>query len=75
MSKIGAIQIVEKYLKENGFDGLYSDECGCELSDLAPCESMSDECHPGYKIKTPHGEDGGWQITTKKPAVPYSEKR
>jgi hypothetical protein len=43
--------IVEAYLKEHGFDGLFNDwgECGCELGDLFPCcESISD-CQPGYK--------------------------
>lgn len=74
MSKIGAIQIVEKYLRENGFDGLAGDGCGCEVDDLAPCESISNECIPGYKIENPDKDEGGWVTTDKKPAVPYSER-
>lgn len=42
-------QIVEKYLKDNGYDGLqcYA-ECGCTLNDLMPCEENFSECTPGY---------------------------
>lgn len=45
-------EIIKEYLEKNGFDGLYSDDgdCGCEVSDLMPCESddcMS--CNAGYK--------------------------
>jgi hypothetical protein len=44
-------EIVEEYLKANGFDGLAGDECGCQIGDLAPCgsECMNmDDCEPGY---------------------------
>lgn len=43
--------IIEKYLRDNGYDGLYSDdyECGCEVDDLMPCEEPGIECRPGYK--------------------------
>ena len=45
-------EIVEKYLKENKFDGLFNGEgqCACELSDLIPCgndDIMTCQC--GYK--------------------------
>ena len=42
-------QIVIKYLKENGFDGLYAEGCGCEISDLMPCDMPCEDCKPGYK--------------------------
>ncbi|GAH92514.1 unnamed protein product [marine sediment metagenome] len=74
MSEIGVIQIIDKYLRKNGFDGLYNDECGCELDDLAPCESMPNECKPGYKTKTPDGDEEEWIITPQKPSIPYSER-
>lgn len=46
--------IVEKYLKDNKFDGLYSSfgDCGCQLDDLMPCCSEGiEQCEPGYKTK------------------------
>ena len=30
-------EIVKKYLKENGYDGLVGNECGCDIDDLFPC--------------------------------------
>ena len=41
-------EIMTQYLKENGFDGLYSDscfECACLVDDLMPCT----DCRAGYK--------------------------
>ena len=43
-------QIVEKYLRENGYDGLYTDECGCCLDDLMPCDEFCLDCIAGYKV-------------------------
>jgi hypothetical protein len=47
----------EQKLFEQGYGGLYcveGDPCGCELSDLYPCESgPTAECKPGYKIYHP----------------------
>lgn len=47
------IKIVEKFLRENKFDGLYSPdmECGCRLEDLAPCGNIEENCTAGYKQK------------------------
>lgn len=43
-------EIVTKYLKENGYDGLYSDDCGCGIDDLMPCSDCgSDLCEAGIK--------------------------
>ena len=33
------IEIVADWLKSHGYDGLYTDECGCRREDLAPCAS------------------------------------
>ena len=43
-------EIVEKHLKENGFDGLFCPgECACMLEDLFCCGSdQCSECEPGY---------------------------
>ncbi|MBU0598718.1 hypothetical protein KKF61_07100 [Patescibacteria group bacterium] len=46
-------EIVEKHLKENGFDGLYNEyteDCGCSLGDdFMECEVIHPKCTPGYK--------------------------
>ncbi len=44
-------QIVEKYLRKNKFDGLFSGwDCGCKIDDLMPCGEAPPECEPGYKM-------------------------
>jgi len=67
-------EIVKKWLEENGYDGLGSEDCGCELSDLMPCdEPHISDCAAGYKVPCPGPEDcpadGGcpFHISTKKP--------
>lgn len=51
--------IIEIYLKENGFDGLCepSLDCWCFIDDLAPCGSDMANCQPGYRMKMKGGED------------------
>lgn len=45
-------EIIVKYLKENGYDGLCNEDyCGCELKDLMPCNELPSSCESGYKIK------------------------
>lgn len=46
-------EIIVKYLRDNGYDGLCSDECGCGLDDLITCGEDPSECIPGYKVPTP----------------------
>jgi hypothetical protein len=66
-------EIITKYLKDNGYDGLCCEDCGCEVEDLAPCcigENFID-CRPGYKVPCdpatcPADGDCGWHIATKK---------
>jgi hypothetical protein len=47
-------QILENWLIENGYSGLWCEECGCEIDDLMPCcgadASGIDICKAGYKI-------------------------
>jgi len=43
-------EIIERWLRENGFDGLFCSECSCVLDDLMPCSSDSAlMCEPGYR--------------------------
>jgi hypothetical protein len=49
-------QIVQDYLKENGYDGLHCHEednslggCGCGIADLMmECGFLCDDCEPAY---------------------------
>jgi len=71
-------EIIENYLVCHGFGGLCNmdGECGCELSDLAPCGQSIDRCEPGYKVlcteECSHEGDhdvskGDWHIQIDKP--------
>lgn len=51
-----AREIIETYLKQNGYHGLYTHDCGCHVGDLAPCGSDCLECMPG--VKMPFDDDG-----------------
>ena len=63
-------EIVIEHLKAGGFDGLWSSrwDCGCELSDLMPCEQdCLPGCEPGHKIpcdqdSCPADGDCEWHI-------------
>jgi len=65
--------IVEKYLRENGYGGLFEEygECGCELGDLAPCGDMNEKCQAGYKVnctvECEHEDICDWHIQRDKP--------
>jgi len=43
-------KIVEKYLEENGHDGLAGDQCGCLKDDLFMCDSCPNECVAGHRV-------------------------
>ena len=54
-------EIVKQYLVECDYDGLFNEECGCELTDLMPCDDMAiPECEPGYKYRA--DPDTGWDF-------------
>jgi hypothetical protein len=42
-----------------GFGGLYHDECGCQLSDLMPCDESPGNCRPGYYVKARENDSEG----------------
>jgi len=58
-------EILESYLRENGYDGLYrtdaygDPDCGCRIERLWLCYGDPCECRPGYEWRD---EDGGWGI-------------
>ena len=61
--------IVKKYLKENGYDGLLHEDrgCACSLNDLAPCGEMEQTCMPGYKGPCQCGEGCDFDIYGNRP--------
>ena len=45
-------EIIIKYLKDHGYDGLCTEDCGCGIDNLFPCtlgNDFRDECVPAYK--------------------------
>lgn len=51
-------EMVRLYLEQNGYDGLCTDECGCELADLMPCGGeYAMDCVAGHKTKCTCNED------------------
>lgn len=58
------IEIVQGYLEQNGYDGLfYPGECACRKSDLAPCGNINEQCQPGYLQPCPEScGEHDWHI-------------
>lgn len=52
-------EIVEAYLKEHGFDGLYTDYCACKIGDIAPCGEIQGNCEAGYLLPCDGSCEGG----------------
>ncbi len=55
-------EIIVKYLRENGYDGLCNidSQCGCEISDSFPCDICDGSCEPAIKtIVTAEDIDDG----------------
>ena len=42
-------KILQKWLKDNGYDGLAMKDCGCGLDDLIPCGNSFEDCIPARK--------------------------
>jgi len=49
---VTVLEMVEKALRDGGFDGLYNpDRCACLLEDLAPCAGLAEDCEAGYRLE------------------------
>ena len=68
-------EIVEAYLKENGFDGLRSTYggCGCEIGDLVPCDLNFAQCEPGYRTDCDCGEGCSFHMIAIRPTPTIAE--
>lgn len=42
-------ELIERYLRKEGYDGLAGDECGCGLENLMPCDTPLN-CVPGHAV-------------------------
>lgn len=67
------VQMVRSYLEQNGYDGLFCEECGCSLDDLMPCgrNEWSWSCQAGYKkpgCTKGCGQGCDFHITATKPS-------
>ena len=77
--RVSVRDIVERYLRERGYDGLVSGDefpdCGCGLDDLMPCGSPIDRCQPAYACVIPEKfrhldptyQMNGWKIFVNRP--------
>jgi hypothetical protein len=76
------IDMLAAQLKAEGYDGLCSPDCGCLVSDLAPCGDLSLPCLPGHRVDIADTEECGcggqgwdhWHIVAgkKNPMIPAS---
>ncbi len=62
-------QIVQKFLEENGFDGLFNEEidCACKLDDLIPCDYLDNNCTVGYLVPCDCYMEHEFHIVREKP--------
>lgn len=48
---MNTIEIIAKWLGENGYDGLFCEsECACLKDELAPCGEVYPQCEAGYRV-------------------------
>ena len=72
-------EIVDNYLRDNCYDGLYSEsfECACFRCDLFPCDGNGCEsCLPGYRVIVPENIDSEFKeyICSEKDAKPWERE-
>lgn len=48
--------IMEVWLRENHYDGLCGDDCGCGVEDLMPCSRWAGDCEPAMRRPGPVAE-------------------
>ena len=62
MKTINAIEMIKRYLKDNGYSGLYCEdqECGCSIEDIPQTEYCNlENCYPAYERKCKNCNDSG----------------
>jgi len=64
------LEMVRDTIVGGGYDGLFNVdlECGCVLSDLAPCGEMPPDCQAGYRLDgCTCGEGCDFHVTATQP--------
>lgn len=76
MSHAPAVRdIVVLYLRNWGYDGLFSDVCCCDLGELMECDEPCAGCQPGYRVLCTADCDcddpgaNGYHIVEERPAM------
>ena len=66
---MNVLEIIKQYLKEKGYDGLYSDigECACTIEEVENCGCIGEECMPGYLQECEEGNEYDYSIVPYKP--------
>jgi len=50
--------IVKEYLERHGYEGLFCEDCSCEIAELFPCYGNKfSGCEVGYKLPCPGMDD------------------
>jgi len=59
-----ALEALRLWLEQNGYDGLVDDggDCGCELSEFAPCDGEVGSCVAAHKVPCECGDDCEWHM-------------
>lgn len=50
---LNCADIITKYLTDNGYDGLYCNECCCVIDNLFPCCTDITLCKAGHLLPCP----------------------
>jgi len=77
MKRLNVIEIVHKYMEENGYDGLHDGfKCGCRINDLAPCGEIGGSCQVGHVVTPPEGLEADYDfwVCENKNAKPWEDK-
>jgi hypothetical protein len=61
-------EILVGWLKEHGYDGIFSPDggCSCSVDDMPLCDLAMDGCRPGYKVKCRCGVGCDFDIAAEK---------
>ena len=72
--------IVEDALECGDFTGLIAPDdgtpegCGCEITDLMPCNSVVGHCRAGYRVAVPDGSSVDFNVSLDEPETPPDDE-
>lgn len=65
------IELIEEGLNAHGYDGLFTDECGCVKGVLSPAGCLIEDCMPGHMHR--HSDGKRWVIARKRAGMTDEE--